>query len=504
MSFFKSKRLENEFKNFNAWKSLMGLILTIGIAVIIKQVLLPDSVENFGAWSTLPALFLIVYIFVTKRIIEALFLATFVGWIMCVQPGENVLTVFNETFLETMQTGSDACWLIIVCGGMGGIIALIERSGGAYAFGEWAAKRAKTEKAALMWTWFLGVIIFIDDYLNSCTVGSCMANITDRYRTPREMLAYIADSTAAPLCVIVPFTTWGVFAGKIMIDSGWAEGQTTPVSAFITTIPYNFYGWIAAILVPLVIFRVVPIFGPMKKAYERTSSGGPLAPEGSEKISILSSDKEDVEKPENPNVLNFFLPIIVLVGTTIIAGTEMQIGVACAIIFMLVVYPAQGIMTANDFWDVFIKGIQNMTLPLLLMVAAFEFGTMNEQIGFTRWCIDTGAAHMTAATAPLCIFLILACTEFITGTNWGMYIIALPIVIPLAYQLGCNVPLLTAACLSAGVFGSHVCFYSDATVITSAACGCDNFRHAITQMPYGFIAAGASAILFAVMGFIMA
>lgn len=150
MSFFKSKRLENEFKNFNAWKSLMGLILTIGIAVIIKQVLLPDSVENFGAWSTLPALFLIVYIFVTKRIIEALFLATFVGWIMCVQPGENVLTVFNETFLETMQTGSDACWLIIVCGGMGGIIALIERSGGAYAFGEWAAKRAKTEKAALM------------------------------------------------------------------------------------------------------------------------------------------------------------------------------------------------------------------------------------------------------------------------------------------------------------------------------------------------------------------
>lgn len=501
---FKNRRVENEFKNFNAWKSLIGLVATIAVTILIKQLFLPDNVEDFGAWSTLPALFLVVYIFITKRIIEALVLATFVGWIMCAQPGGNVLTTFNETFLATMQTGSDACWLIIVCGTMGGIIALIERSGGAFAFGEWAAKRAKSEKAALMWTWILGVIIFIDDYLNSCTVGSCMANITDKYKTPREMLAYVADSTAAPLCVIIPFTTWGVFAGRIMIDSGWAEGQTTPVSAFITTIPFNFYGWIAALLVPCVIFGIVPKFGAMKKAYERTANGGPLAPEGSDKISILSSDKETLERPENPRVLNFLLPIVVLVGSTIIAGTEMQVGVVCTVVFMLVIYTAQGIMTANEFWDVFIKGLQNMTLPLLLMVTAFEFGTMNETIGFTRWCIETGSEHMTAATAPLCIFIILAFTEFITGTNWGMYIIALPIVIPLAYQLDCSAPLLTAACLSAGVFGSHICFYSDATVITSAACGCDNFRHAITQMPFGLLAAGISAVLFTITGFVMA
>lgn len=150
---FKNRRVENEFKNFNAWKSLIGLVATIAVTILIKQLFLPDNVEDFGAWSTLPALFLVVYIFITKRIIEALVLATFVGWIMCAQPGGNVLTTFNETFLATMQTGSDACWLIIVCGTMGGIIALIERSGGAFAFGEWAAKRAKSEKAALMWTW---------------------------------------------------------------------------------------------------------------------------------------------------------------------------------------------------------------------------------------------------------------------------------------------------------------------------------------------------------------
>ena len=331
-----------------------------------------------------------------------------------------------------------------------------------------------------------------------------MAPLTDRHKTPREMLAYIADSTAAPLCVLIPVTTWAVFAGRIIIDAGWQEDGATAVGMFVKTIPYNFYGWIAALLVPLVIFGIVPKIGPMKQAYKRVQEGGPIAPPGSDKISIIASDKEDMELPANPRVINFFIPILTLIGATILFDTDMQMGVVCTVIVMFILYMAQKLMSAADFWDVFIKGLQNMVLPLLLMVMAFEFGDMNATIGFTKWCIETGSTVMTPATAPLIIFLILAFTEFITGTNWGMYIIALPIVIPLSFQLGCNTALLTAACLSAGVFGSHICFYSDATVITSAACGCDNFKHALSQMPYGFIAAGISAILFAIMGFVMA
>lgn len=502
MSFLKNQRVEDEIKNFNARRSLLGLVITVVIAIVIKQ-FLPADVESLGAFCTIPAIFLIVYIFATKRIIEALVLSTFIGWIFCAQPGENILATFSASLTGVMMD-EDTGWLIVVCGTMGGIIALIERSGGAFAFGEWAAKRAKSGKAALFWTWILGCVIFIDDYLNSCTVGSCMAPLTDKHKTPREMLAYVADSTAAPLCVLIPVTTWAVFAGRIIQDSGWTEEGATAVSMFVKTIPYNFYGWIAALLVPLVIIGVVPKLGPMKKAYERVESGGPIAPPGSEKISIIASDKEDMEMPTNPRVINFLLPILTLIGSTILFDTDMQMGVVCTVVVMFVLYMAQDLMSAADFWDVFIKGLQNMVLPLLLMVMAFEFGDMNETIGFTKWCIETGTQVMTPATAPLIVFLILAFTEFITGTNWGMYIIALPIVIPLSFQLGCDTALLTAACLSAGVFGSHICFYSDATVITSAACGCDNFRHALSQMPYGFIAAGLSAIMFAVMGFIMA
>lgn len=498
-----NEQLKNEIKTFNARRSLLVFLIVIAVTMLIKQ-FLPEDPADLGFLCTLPAVFLIVYIFATKRIIEALLLSTFVGWIFCAAPGENVLGTFSDSLTGVMMD-EDTGWLIVVCGTMGGIIALIERAGGAFAFGEWAARRAKTEKAALMWTWLLGCVIFIDDYLNSCTVGSCMAPLTDKHKVPREMLAYVADSTAAPLCVLVPFTTWAVFAGRIMLDSGYQVPEgTSAVSVFIQTIPYNFYGWFAALLVPCVIFGLCPKIGGMKAAYERTHSGGPIAPEGSDKISIMASDKEDVELPETPRIMNFFIPILTLIGATILFDTDMQMGVICTVVVTFVLYMAQNIISASEFWDVFVKGIQNMVLPLLLMVCAFEFGDMNEQIGFTKWCIETGTQVMTPATAPLIVFLILAVTEFITGTNWGMYVIALPIIIPLSYQLGCSTPLLTAACLSAGVFGSHICFYSDATVITSAACGCDNFRHALTQMPFGFIAAGLSAIGFLVMGFVMA
>ena len=495
--------LENEVKMFNARKSLAAAAIII-IAAFILNLFLPDDPAKFGPLCCIPALLMILYIFITKRIIEALTIGAVVGFIMCSAPGDNVMWTFSDSLLNTMMS-EDIAWLIIVCGLMGGIIALIEKSGGAIAFGRWASTKAKTEKTALIWAWVLGIIIFIDDYLNSMTVGSCMAGLTDKHKTPREMLAYVCDSTAAPVCVLIPITTWSVFCGKILISNGWQEGDAGVIEMFVKTIPYNFYAWIAAIMVPLVAIGVIPkIFG-MKKAYQRVADGGPLAPPGSERITILAADKgEEATDVENPKMINFFIPLAVLVVATIFFDKEMEMGVLSALLVMFVMYMAQNIMSAMDFWDIIIKGIQNMILPLMLMVMAFVFADMNEQIGFTKWCIESATTVMTPATAPMIIFLVLACTEFITGTNWGMYIIALPIIIPLAMNIGVCMPLAVGACISAGVFGSHICFYSDATVLTSAACGCDNFRHAFTQMPYGIIAAICSFIMYAIMGFVMA
>lgn len=500
----------NPFKdtrnNYNSRRTLAGIACVLAATFIVTY-FLPPEVENFGVFSVVPAVFLIVYIFITQRIVESLILASLMGVIMVSRPvtvGEgtwlgNIFTDFSDSLLETMMD-EDIAWLIIVCGLMGSIISLIERSGGAFAFGEWVAKRAKSRKSSLMWTWVLGIIIFIDDYLNSLTVGACMTPLTDRYKVPREFLAYVVDSTAAPLCVLIPISTWSVFCGRILEANDWAPAGEG-LKYFIKTIPFNFYGWFAAIIVPLVIFGIIPVVGPMKKAFKRVDEGGPLAPEGSEKIDIHAGGGVDI--PENPSIWNMVLPIAVLIISTIALDTDMQAGVLITLAFMFVFYLAQGVVNAEEFIDVSLEGLKNMILPLLLMVLAFLFANVSRQIHFTLYVIETATSLVSPKFLPLAVFIALSITEFITGTNWGMYIIALPIVIPLAVATGANVTVAVAAVLSAGVFGSHICFYSDATVITSAATGCNNFDHATTQLPFGLMGAAASAVCFLIAGLIM-
>ena len=486
-------------------RSVVSIAIILAAAVVLTM-FLPEDPALFGPISLIPAIFLIAYIFATKRVVEGLVLASLIGVIMVTRPvttGDgmwltNIVNTFSEMVTDTMMD-EDIVWLIIVCGLMGSIIALIEKTGGAFAFGRWTAKRAKTRKSSLIWTWILGIIIFVDDYLNSLTVGACMTKLTDEHKVPREFLSYVVDSTAAPVCVLIPISTWAAFVGGLLEKYQWApEGQG--LAYFIKTIPFNFYGWIATFIVPLAIIGVIPAIGPMKKAFQRVKDGGPLAPPDSEKIDIHGG--KEVEIPEKCSIWNMIIPILVLVVVTIFSDFQVAVIVDLAVMFVL--YLVQGLMTAEDFVDVSLEGFKSMILPLLLMVLAFLFARVNAEIHFTEYVIKTATGLVTPAFMPLIIFMALSFTEFITGTNWGMYIIALPIVIPLAMNMGVNIPLAVSAVLSAGVFGSHICFYSDATVITSSACGCDNMRHAVTQLPYGLLAAVLSAVCFLIAGMIMA
>jgi Na+/H+ antiporter NhaC len=208
--------------------------------------------------------------------------------------------------------------------------------------------------------------------------------------------------------------------------------------------------------------------------------------------------------PENKNILNMLIPVLGLIGFTIYFDVDMQMGVICTLILMYVMYLAQNLMDAEEFFDLIIKGLSNMLLPLMLMVLAWSFAAVNDEIGFTEYVINGVANNVPVTILPLAIFVALGFTEFITGTNWGMYIIALPIVLPIAEKTGLDPVIVVSAVLSAGVLGSHCCFYSDATLITSAACGCDNYRHAFTQMPFGLLAGAIAAVGFLICGFFFA
>lgn len=483
--------------------------VVVGITLLITSFLpvMEEGAESvsIGFFSLVPALFLVVYIFITKRILEALVLAS----LMCFVFADrwNFLSSFNAG-LTTVMMDEDTGWLIIVCGLMGSIIQLIERTGGSLAFGRFVAAHAKTRLGTLLWTYLLGIIIFIDDYLNSLTVGSCMAPVTDKHRVSREELTYIVDSTAAPVCVLIPISTWAVFASRLFVDNGLVP-EDQAFAYFLKTIPYNFYAWVALIVVLLLIFRIIPPIGRMKKADERVKNGGPLAPPGSEKIDIRGGSQAETVGAnadiQQGKMLDFLLPIACLVVSTILSDLDMQMGVIITLGFMFFLYVGRGLITADEFADCCVEGIKNMLLPLMLMVLAFLFSDASDRIQFTETTINGVLPTMQKIPElmPVIIFLILGITQFITGTNWGLYIIALPIVIPLSQAVGGNTVLAISSVLSAGVLGSHICFYSDATIISSSACGCDNFEHGLSQMPYGFIAAAVSTVLFIVAGFMM-
>lgn len=467
----------------------------ISVFFLLMAWLVPNDVTKFGAIAAIPSLFLLAFIFYTKRILEGLTLASLLAFLMTYK-----LDFFGKmnTTLTKVLTDDNTQWLFIVCGLMGGIITLIERGGGAAAFGVWVAKRAKTRRSTLLWTWVLGLVIFIDDYLNSLTVGSCMAPITDKYNVSREKLAYIVDSTAAPVCVLIPISTWAVYIGSLLEQSGVApEGEG--LKYFIQTIPYNFYGWIAVLIVPLVILGVIPLMGPMKEAERRATEDGILAPPGSDKIDIHTGEK--FELPNNPKILNFFLPLLALVASTIYFDIDMQMGVLFTVAFMFLLFIPQGIIGPEAFFDALVTGIKTMLFPLVMVVLAFVFADINEKIGFLTFVIDSAKVYMTPELMPLIVFIILGITEFIMGLSWGMYAIAIPVVVPLATAVGADPLVAVGAVCSAGVWGSHICFYSDSTILSSAASGCDNYRHAVTQMPYGFLGAGLTAICFLVVGY---
>jgi len=461
-----------------------------------RQVSAAVGIE-FGLFTLLPALFLIIYIFITKRIVEALTLATLLGCIMAYKSG--FFELFNEIVLGVLMD-EDMAWLITVCGLMGGIVAIIEKSGGGFAFGDLAVKVAKTKKQTLMMTFACSLLLSIDDYLSALTTGIAMTPINDRHKTPREVTSYVIDSGAAPACVINPISTWALFIGGLMVANGLGE-PGTQVLTFVKTIPYSFYAQATLLIVFLFIIGIVPVFGPMRGAYKRVAEGGPMAPPGSERIDIRSG-QDLIEAPENPKLYNFFVPILLLIGATIFFDFDMQMGVITTVAVNFLFFVCQG-MEPMDFVDQILRGLKNMLLPLLLMVLAFSFAAMCEYIGFIEFIIDVATTYITPATLFFTVYLVFAITEFIMGINWGMYIIALPIAVPVATALGVNPFMTVGAITSAGVWGSHSCFYSDATVLVSAATGCDNFRHAFTQIPYGLTGGVVAAIGYLILGYVV-
>lgn len=448
------------------------------------------------SWLVLiPAVVTIVIAILSRRPIESLLSGVVVGLLM-LEPSV-ALTNFSAILLDVMMDETIA-WIIIVCGLMGSLISLLMRAGAASAFSDVLAARAQSSGSALLYTWLLGLVIFVDDYLNALAVGSSMRKVTDKFKVSREMLAYVVDSTAAPICVLIPVSTWAVFYAALFMESGFADaGQG--MALYISAIPYMLYPIIAALLVPLVATGRIPALGLMKRAESRAQAGH--MPAVFEEFEPQTSQAPD----RSVKLYHFILPIMTLLVFSLWGdpwNPDVQLGVIVAVALTILLFGSQNLMGWTEMFDSVLDGIKIMLPALTIVVMAFMFKEVNDRLGLAPFIIDAVAPVMTPVLLPLVVFVTMAFISFATGSSWGVFAIAIPIILPLAEAMGVSIPLAIGAIVSASAFGSHACFYSDATVLAAQGSGCDVMDHALTQIPYAMIAAiiaGAGLTLLAAL-----
>jgi len=450
--------------------------------------------EHQGIISLIPTLAVILFALISKKTFEALLGGSIIGFVILFK--QSFFSSFTTSLLNVMKDPTIG-WVILVCGLFGSLIHLLVRSGGTKAFADYLLRYVKNRKGALLVTWGLGLCIFIDDYLNALTVGASMKKLTDKFQVPREMLAYVVDSTAAPICVLIPLSTWAIYVAGLLESEGVVL-QGEGLHGYIQAIPFIVYGWVAVLIVPLVALNWIPALGAMKKAESRAKNGD-LIPPNSESISLKIAEFELLH---TPNLSHFILPILVLVSATIFFEIDALKGIISAIFFTVVFYLFQKVMSFTEAIDGIFEGFKTMIYALAIVVMSFVLKDVNDQLGLTQYIIETVSPWMSRELLPVIAFISLAGITFATGSFWGVYAISLPIIIPLASEMDVNIWLAIGSVISAGAFGSHACFYGDSTVLSASAAGCNNMAHVMTQLPYACLAGGIAAFIYLILGYV--
>jgi len=449
--------------------------------------------EYFGILSLVPALIVLALAVVTRRPLESLLAGSIAGLAM-ISPS-SFIGDFTELAQKTIVNETIG-WIFIVCGLMGSLIVLLLRSGAALAFSISVSKRAKNRKVALLSTWFLGLIIFIDDYLNALAVGTSMRRLTDKYKISREMLSYVVDSTAAPICILLPISTWAVFF-VALLESNDIAAKGQGMSLYIEAIPYMFYAWAAIIIVPLVSAGYFPIIGPMRKAEK-------LAYEG--KSCYLMSGREAIApevlaQADKVNIWSFMIPMLSLLLISWLNDINVLIGIVSSVAITVALFGLQGVMKWHELFDAVIDGLRLMVPALAIIFASFMLKDVGEQMGLSQFVIDTVTPLMSAELLPVIAFVAIALVAFATAAFWGVLAISVPIILPMAEQMGAPLPLVIGAMMSAAAFGSHACFYSDSTVLAAQASDVNVMDHALTQLPYVLISAAIASMAWLVIAY---
>ena len=409
---------------------------------------------------------------------------------------------------------SDNNHIVIICLLFGCFVQLLRQSKGAVAVGDLARKYIKSEKQVLLLTWLCGIIIFIDDYLSILVTANCVLDISDEYKTPREMICYIINTTSAPVCLIIPISAWVVFFSGIFEQQPEAAvvGDGA-MDIYYHIMPYFFYPFLCVLFVLLVILGVVPKMGGIKKAYQRVAETGQLWPVSSnmqnqgdelgEVMGAISDDSAKEEKEIKPHLWAFIVPMAVVIVVTLWLD-DILYGVSCGIAACFVLFVPTKMMSLGKFCDACYKGLEDMLFIAVVLVASLFYRESIALIGLPDYLINVAGPYMSAEWLPAISFILIGLVCFATGNIWSIPAVCTPIILPLAASSGADIPLTLGAIISAACFGAQACFYSDVTLLSASACRINNVDYAIAQLPYIGIVTAISFIGYLAFGFAMA
>ena len=494
---------------------IAGVIFVVMVAVII---ICNASGVAFAStfWALVPPLVAIVLALITKEAYSSLFIGIVLGALMnsqCSFMG----TVDNVAINGLSTSVSDNAGIFLFLVFLGIVVALVNKSGASRAFGEWAQTHIKTKTGAMLATFFLGVLIFIDDYFNCLTVGSVMSPVTDAKKVSRVKLAYLIDATAAPICMIAPISSWAAAV------SGCVESETySGIELFVRAIPYNFYSILTLVFV--ITLAVLNFdYGKMAQ-FEIKAKEGDL---GALKLSDEEERTLRVDGPDSPahgKLIDLIIPIVLLIvcciwgllyngyqsigeGSVIDAfsSTDAYVGLPwgsiIALILIILYLVARKVISFEDAMECVPKGFIAMVPAITILTLATSLKSMTNALdasGFVYGVMSNASALQWIL--PALVFVVACLVAFATGTSWGTFGILIPIVSAIFPETSSLFFVGISACLAGAVCGDHCSPISDTTIMSSAGAHCNHINHVETQLPYAITVAAISFVCYILAG----
>lgn len=504
-------------------KAVFGLLI---VAFTVCCIIAAPITEAKGTlWSLFPPVIAIGLALITKEVYSSLFAGILSGGIIYAAASG---TGFEGTFKAVVQDGlitnlSNAynVGILVFLVVLGIIVVLMNKAGGSRAYGEWAAAHIKGRRGAALSTFFLGVLIFVDDYFNCLTVGSVMRPITDKHNISRSKLAYLIDSTAAPICIIAPISSWAAAV------SGTVEG-VNGISLFINTIPYNLYAFLTILMVIFISVSDTD-YGPMKIHEDNAKNGDIFTTQNN----TYEQDAQPVT--ERGRVIDLILPVAVLIVFCVVgmiytggffSGTDfvtafancdaaygLSLGSISALIVIIAYYMFRRVLKFNECMDSIAAGFKQMVPAILILTFAWTLKTMTNHLeagAFVSGVVQSATA--LSVLLPVILFVVAIGLAFATGTSWGTFGILIPIVTSVFESELANVSqtgeipsmviICISACLAGAVCGDHCSPISDTTIMASTGAQCDHVNHVSTQLPYALTVAAVCVVGYLLSGFV--